>query len=67
MLVGAARSARLLGARVVLTGIRPDVARTLASLGVDLEEIITCGTLERGIEIARALPSARHRPGDEDA
>jgi anti-anti-sigma factor len=32
---------RLLGARLVLTGIRPSIARTLAEQGIHLEEIAT--------------------------
>jgi rsbT co-antagonist protein RsbR len=48
-LLRAARAARLLGAEVILTGIRPDVAERLVNLGADLTGIVTCGTLERGV------------------
>jgi PAS domain S-box-containing protein len=48
----AAKGARLLGARVVLTGIRPEVAQTLVTLGADLSGIVTRGTLEDGIAFA---------------
>ncbi|HSN98624.1 MAG TPA: PAS domain S-box protein [Candidatus Nanopelagicales bacterium] len=51
-LVRAAMGARLLGARVILTGLRPDVARYLVSADVDLTGITTCGTLQDGIRIA---------------
>lgn len=61
-LVRAAQAARLLGAEVMLTGIRPDVARALTALGVDLEGIVALGSLRAGI--ARA---ARARPGREEA
>ena len=40
------------GAQVVLTGIRPEVAQTLVQLGVDLRSIITRGTLQDGITYA---------------
>ncbi|MEP7189004.1 MAG: anti-anti-sigma factor, partial [Roseiflexaceae bacterium] len=40
---------KLLGAQVVLTGLRPEVAQTLVSLGVDLSDIVTRGTLQSGI------------------
>ena len=40
-LILTAGAAQLLGTRVVLTGIRPEVARTLISLGLDLEKIAT--------------------------
>jgi len=50
----AAKAVQLLGARVVLTGIRPEVAQTLVTLGADLSGIITRGTLEDGIAFAMA-------------
>ncbi|WP_437595397.1 PAS domain-containing protein [Sorangium sp. So ce590] len=54
-----ARAAQMLGARVVLTGICPEVARALTELGADLTGIITLGTLQSGI--AHAL-RPRERP-----
>jgi len=51
-LVRAARAVRLLGARVVLTGIRPEVAQTLVGLGIDLSGIVTRGSLQSGIAYA---------------
>jgi PAS domain S-box-containing protein len=51
-LVVAAQAVRLLGARMVLTGIRPEVAQTLVGLGVDLGEIITQSSLQSGIAYA---------------
>ncbi len=44
-LVRAAGAAQLLGARVILSGIRPDVAQTLVRLGLDLGGIATRGSL----------------------
>jgi anti-anti-sigma factor len=51
-LVGVARAVQLLGARVILTGIRPDVARTLAQMDTDLGGIVTRSTLKDGIAFA---------------
>lgn len=51
-LLMAAKAVRLLGAEVVLTGIRPEVARTLVGLGVELTDIVTRGTLQAGIAYA---------------
>lgn len=48
-LLGAARAARLLGARVLLTGIRPEVAQMLVGLSADLTGVVTLGTLQSGI------------------
>jgi rsbT co-antagonist protein RsbR len=51
-IVSAAQALRLLGASVVLTGIRPEVAQTIIALGVDLSGIKTLGTLQAGITAA---------------
>jgi PAS domain S-box-containing protein len=51
-LIRAAQAVKLLGARVVLTGIRPEVAQTLVGLGVDLAGIVTRSTLQAGIAYA---------------
>jgi rsbT co-antagonist protein RsbR len=51
-LLRAAQAVKLLGAQVVLTGIRPEVAQTLVGLGADLSGIVTCGSLQTGIAYA---------------
>lgn len=51
-LVQAAQAVQLLGAQVVLTGIRPEVAQTLVGLAVDLKGIVTHGSLQSGIAYA---------------
>lgn len=47
--IRAAQAVRLLGAQVVLTGIRPEVAQTLVGLGADLSGIVTRSNLQSGI------------------
>jgi len=51
-LVRAAQAAQLLGARIILTGIRPEVAQTLVGLGMDLHGITTRSTLQSAIAYA---------------
>lgn len=51
-LIRAAQAIRLLGAQVVLTGIRPEVAQALVGLGVDLSALVTRSTLQSGIVYA---------------
>ncbi|MGB9631922.1 MAG: PAS domain S-box protein [Chloroflexaceae bacterium] len=48
-LIRSAQAARMLGARVVLTGISPEIAQTLVHIGADLREMITKPTLQQGI------------------
>lgn len=43
---------RLLGARVVLTGIRPAIAQTLVHLGIQLDDIVTRSSLSAGVRYA---------------
>ena len=51
-LVRAAQAVRLLGAQVILTGIKPQVAQTLVQLGVSLAGIRTTGTLQTSVRLA---------------
>jgi PAS domain S-box-containing protein len=55
-LIRASRAVRLLGARMVLTGVQPPMAQRIASLGEDLGDILTLGTLESGIAYALRAP-----------
>ncbi|HTN83179.1 MAG TPA: STAS domain-containing protein, partial [Sorangium sp.] len=50
--VRAAQAVRLLGARVLVTGIQPSMAHVLVQLGVDLRGIATYSTLQSGIAAA---------------
>lgn len=40
---------RLLGTQIVLVGIRPEVAQTLVTLGIDLSSVQTAATLQTGL------------------
>ena len=69
VLLRASQAVKLLGAEVVLTGIRPEVAQTLVGLGVNLDGVVTCGTLQTGIgyalkktQTSRLDPNASDRP-----
>ena len=59
-LMHAAQAAGLIGVQVVFTGIRPEVAQMLVTLGVDFSRIVTLSTLERGIAYARQQIARNH-------
>ena len=52
VLTRTARALRLLGVVPVLSGVRPAVAQALSGLDVPLAGIVTCGSLQAGIEYA---------------
>jgi anti-anti-sigma factor len=55
-LVRAAGAARLLGARPILTGIRPELAQTIVGLGLELGQITTRADLREGLVVTLARP-----------
>ncbi len=54
-LVLTVEAARLLGARVIVTGLSPEIAQTLVNIGVDLGKMNTVGDLQGGIEEAERV------------
>lgn len=54
VLVETARMARLMGARTVLVGMRPEVAATLINMGQALEGIDTALNVDDGLDILAA-------------
>ncbi|WP_437738412.1 PAS domain S-box protein [Sorangium sp. So ce1335] len=56
-LIRAAQAVKLLGAEVILTGVGPEVAQTMVSIGIDLREIVTLSSLQSGLH--HALSRAR--------
>jgi rsbT co-antagonist protein RsbR len=54
-LVQTVEATRLLGATVIITGLSPEIAQTLVTLGVDLSKMNTVGDLQGGIEEAERL------------
>lgn len=61
ILIQAARAVALLGTEMILTGIRPEVAQTLVGLGLSLDGIFTCGTVQSGIALANERSRQRGR------
>ena len=51
-LIDTISAVRLLGAQVILTGVRPAIAQTLVHLGVNLSDITTRSSLAAGLQVA---------------
>ncbi|PAQ14767.1 STAS domain-containing protein [Bacillus sp. FJAT-42315] len=51
----AADAVHLVGAKCMIVGIRPEIAQTIVTLGINLEQVLTTSTLKKGIEQALAL------------
>lgn len=60
-LVKTAAAVRLLGAEAIVTGVRPEAARTLVELGFDVGTLRTSSSLADGIQLARSLASGPKR------
>jgi rsbT co-antagonist protein RsbR len=65
-LVQTVEASRLLGAMVIVTGLSPEIARTLVTIGVDLSKMNTVGDLQGGIEEAERLLGYKVSPLKED-
>lgn len=54
-LVQAVSAARLMGTRAVVTGLSPEVAQSMVTLGIDLGNLHTVGDLQGGVEAAERM------------
>ncbi|MFD1851840.1 RsbT co-antagonist protein RsbRA [Oceanobacillus bengalensis] len=51
-LIQAAEAVRLIGAKCILVGIRPEIAQTIVKLGIDLSDFATKSSLKKGFTSA---------------
>lgn len=58
-IIQAADAVRLVGAKCMLVGIRPEIAQTIVTLGIDLNEFTTTSTLRRGMQDALKLTNRK--------
>ncbi len=54
-IIQAADAVRLVGAKCMLVGIRPEIAQTIVTLGINLNDFTTTSTLQRGMQQALGL------------
>jgi methyl-accepting chemotaxis protein len=60
----AASGARMLGAEIVITGMRPEIAKELADLDIRMDGVVIRRSLQSGISYAETLASRSYRPGN---
>lgn len=65
-IIQAADAVRLVGAKCMLVGIRPEIAQTIVTLGINLKDFTTTSTLQRGVEQALAWTNRRIVEVEED-
>ncbi|MBD1382146.1 STAS domain-containing protein [Metabacillus arenae] len=58
-IIQAAEAVRLVGAKCLLVGIRPEIAQTIVNLGIDLNQITTKNSLQKGIQTALEMTNRK--------
>lgn len=58
-IIQATDAVRLIGAKCMLVGIRPEIAQTIVALGIDLKDFTTTSTLQRGMREALSLTNRK--------
>lgn len=58
-IIQAADAVRLVGAKCMLVGIRPEIAQTIVTLGIELQDFTTTSTLRRGMQEALKLTNRK--------
>lgn len=58
-IIQATDAVRLIGAKCMLVGIRPEIAQTIVALGIDLKDFTTTSTLQRGMREALKLTNRK--------
>lgn len=54
-LVQTVEAARLMGATTIISGLSPEVAQAIVTIGVELSRVNTVGDLQRGLEVSERL------------
>lgn len=54
-LIDTVSAVRLLGSRVILTGVRPSIAQTLVHLGISMDDILTRSSFAGGLRVAMEM------------
>lgn len=63
-IIQAAEAVRLIGAKCILVGIRPEIAQTIVNLGIDLRDFTTKSSLKKGFTQALETTNRKIVPLD---
>ncbi|MGG3926954.1 STAS domain-containing protein [Metabacillus fastidiosus] len=58
-IIQASEAVRLVGAKCLIVGIRPEIAQTIVNLGINLNQIITKNSLQKGVEAALEMTNRK--------
>lgn len=58
-IIQAAEAVRLVGAKCLIVGIRPEIAQTIVNLGINLNQVITKNSLQKGVEAALEMTNRK--------
>lgn len=58
-IIQASEAVRLVGAKCLIVGIRPEIAQTIVNLGINLEQLITKNSLQKGVDAALAMTNRK--------
>lgn len=58
-IIQASEAVRLVGAKCLIVGIRPEIAQTIVNLGINLEQVVTKNSLQKGVEAALEMTNRK--------
>jgi rsbT co-antagonist protein RsbR len=58
-IIQASEAVRLVGAKCLLVGIRPEIAQTIVNLGINLNQVVTTNSLQKGVAAALEMTNRK--------
>ncbi|MEO2075137.1 MAG: STAS domain-containing protein [Bacillus sp. (in: firmicutes)] len=58
-IIQASEAVRLVGAKCLIVGIRPEIAQTIVNLGINLDQVVTKNSLQKGVAAALEMTNRK--------
>ncbi|MDQ1143597.1 rsbT co-antagonist protein RsbR [Bacillus sp. SORGH_AS 510] len=58
-IIQASEAVRLVGAKCLIVGIRPEIAQTIVNLGINLDQVVTKSSLQKGVAAALEMTNRK--------